>query len=139
LCSGLCKAGTISIVDSCMCNVQWLYFNFVQVKWLRVGIKASRPWRKERMLFSPFRRNWLMVNQVLLQPFHPMQLCSLMLSCFLGPVSKIYAKMVAYSRRYWKRERNGRTRRILMKFLVFSPFSALIEYFYYGSFLLFIL
>lgn len=59
-----------------------------------------------------------MEHLVHLQLSHPMQPCSLMLSCFHGPVSKTFAKMAAYSRRSLKRERNGRTQRILMKYLV---------------------
>ena len=37
---------------------------------------------------------------------------------FHGPLSKIIAKMVAYLRRYLRMDRNGRTQRILMKYLV---------------------
>ncbi|XP_039811485.1 peptidyl-prolyl cis-trans isomerase FKBP62-like [Panicum virgatum] len=40
------------------------------------------------------------------------------LSYFHGPLSKIIAKMVAYLRRYLRMDRNGRTQRILMKYLV---------------------
>ena len=93
-------------------------FYVLQDKWSKDGMKVSKPWRRVRKPFSPFLLSWPMASLDPLQLFHPMPLFSLMWSCCLGTVSKTYARMGEFSRKYLLKGRNGKIQKTWMKFLV---------------------